>query len=433
MHSEVSRLAIPIMLSVTADSVLSLVSLISVSKLSTADIAAVGLASYLFFIVNAFTAVFTGGVMVTVSQALGASERDLAERVASESLSLSIIFALLSVGSSQLWLKGYLYATSQGNPDVIEGGYVYSSVRFLSLPALMVNSILSAIYRSADHPWPTAASSLTSTAVGIIAIPLFTLGFGSFNGLGVGGAGLASALASYAGLAAYIAWPLPFKLKLKPPKKLALKVILVGFPIASERIIASVAQNIYINAVARSGTAALAAHNIGLTVEGLVIQPSFAISMAALVKTGQDIGSGDLNRADYLVKESVKIGATWMGLAAVALAAVSPFVGWFFTEDEKVASLTAIYLLLAAASEIGLGISQALFGAIRGMGSVWLPLAISSFTVVFLRALPAQILSTSYGAAGAWVTQNTDMYGRAILAFLAWKLVGVHKLAKKVI
>ncbi|MEM2795355.1 MAG: MATE family efflux transporter, partial [Thermofilaceae archaeon] len=196
MNSEVSRLAVPIMLSVTADSILSLASLISVSKLSTADIAAVGLASYLFFIVNAVTAIFTGGVMVTVSQALGAGKRDLAKRVVSESLSLSIIFASLLVISSQLWLKGYLYAASQGNPDVIEGGYVYSSTRFLSLPALMVNAVLSALYRSTDHPWPTAANSLISAAVGIAAIPLFTLGFEGFDGLGIGGAGLASALAS---------------------------------------------------------------------------------------------------------------------------------------------------------------------------------------------------------------------------------------------
>lgn len=433
MRSDVSRLAVPIMLSVTADSVLSLASLVSVSKLSTADIAAVGLASYLFFIVNAVAAVFTGGVMVTASQALGAGRRDLAEGVADESLSLSVIFALLLAGSSQLWLRGYLYAASQGNPDVIESGYAYSSMRLLSLPALMANAVLSALYRSADRPWPTAASSLTSAAVGVVAIPLLTLGFGEFEGLGAGGAGLASALASYAGLAAYAAWPPPLRLKLKPPGKLALKVVLVGLPVASERIVASLAQNIYINAVARGGTAALAAHNIGLTVEGLVIQPSFAVSMAALIKAGQDVGSGDLNRADYIVKESVKAGAAWMGLAAAILAAVSPFAGRLFTKDEEVAALTMVYLLLAAASEVGLGVSQALFGAIRGMGSVWLPFAISSFTVVFLRALPAQILSASHGAVGAWVTQNTDMYGRAALAFLAWRLLGTRRLTKRVI
>ncbi len=433
MRSDVSRLAVPIMLSVTADSMLSLVSLVSVSKLSTADIAAVGLASYLFFIVNAVAAVFAGGVMVTAAQALGAGRRDLAEGIAGESLSLSVIFALFLASSSRLWLKGYLYAASQGNPDVIEGGYAYSSMRLLSLPALMANAVLSALYRSANRPWPTAASSLTSAAVGAAAVPLLTLGFGGFNGLGAGGAGLASALASYAGLAAYAAWPPPLRLKLKPPKKLAFKVVLVGLPMASERIVASLAQNIYVNAVARGGTAALAAHNIGLTIEGLVIQPSFAVSMAALIKTGQDVGSGDLNRADHLVKDSVKVGAAWMGLAAAVLVAVSPFAGWLFTKDERVASLTTVYLILAATSEVGLGVSQAFFGAIRGMGSVWLPFVISSITVVFLRALPAQILSASYGAVGAWATQNTDMYGRAILAFLAWRLLGTRKLAKKVI
>ncbi|MEM4548329.1 MAG: MATE family efflux transporter, partial [Thermofilaceae archaeon] len=127
------------------------------------------------------------------------------------------------------------------------------------------------------------------------------------------------------------------------------------------------------------------------------------------------------------------VSAVWMGLAAAALALASPFVGRVFTSDESVAQLVMAYLLLAAASEVGLGVSQALFGAIRGMGSVWLPFAISSFTVVFLRALPAQLLSLRYGAIGAWVTQNTDMYGRALLAYLAWKLLGEKRLARKVV
>jgi len=170
-----------------------------------------------------------------------------------------------------------------------------------------------------------------------------------------------------------------------------------------------------------------------LTVESLVIQPSFAVSMAALVEAGRSVGAENSREASTVVRGSARAGAIWMTFAALVLAALSPTLGRLFATDERVVELTKIYLLLAAASEPGLGVSAAFFGAIRGMGSVWLPLAISSFTVVFLRALPAQLLSMNYGATGAWATQVTDMYGRAILALLAWRLLGARKLSKKLV
>ena len=430
MPSKVASLALPITVSVLADSLLSLVSLVVVSRLSMAAVAAVGLSSYLFFLVNASLTVFAAGLSVVASQALGAGREELAVRAVGETLGAALAFSLALAASSPLWLREYLLLTSQGNEAVVYEGYRYALARMLSLPALSLGTTLSSLYRSAERPWPPAVSSVTSMAVGAAAIPALTLGPLS---LGTMGAGAAVSVASYAGLIAYAVWRLPLPVRVLPPMGLALRVLLVGLPAAAERLVASFAHNVYINAVARGGTAALAAHNIGLTVENLVIQPSFALSMAALVEAGRSVGAGDVREASAVVRESVKAGAIWMTLAALVLAALSPTVGYFFTTDRRVAELTTVYLLLAAASEPGLGVSAALFGAVRGMGSVWLPLAINGFTVVFLRALPAQLLSASYGAVGAWATQVTDMYGRALLALLAWRLLGARKLSKRLV
>ncbi|MCS7104979.1 MAG: MATE family efflux transporter [Thermofilaceae archaeon] len=430
MRSRVAQLAFPITLGVLADSVLNLVGLIAVSRLSPEAVAAVGLSSYLFFLLNAVFVVFAGGAIVLSSQAVGAGRVDLASKALGEVVTSCILFSLTITFSSPFWLHSYLLFMSQGNLSVVKEGYVYALMRLFSLPALAVNVVISSFYRSADKPWPSTLSSVITACAGLIAIPFLTLEPG---GMGVGGAGLATSIASYLGLAAYILYPPPIPLKLSTPSRLLGRVLLIGLPMASERLVASAAQNVYINAVARGGTLALAAHNIGITVENLVIQPAFAISMAALIEAGKKVGADNPVDTSTIVKESVKISVAWMGLAAIILASISPMVTSLFTSDPKIAELTVSYLFLAALSEVGLGVSQAFFGAIRGMGSVWLPFTITSLTVVVFRALPAQILSLSYGAVGAWITQNTDMYGRAILAFLAWKMLGVRKLSKKVI
>lgn len=429
----VSSLALPLTLGVVADSLLSLVTLSVVSQISTEAVAAAGIVSYLFFLVNALATIFTGGLMVVVSQAVGAGELDVASRATSESLALSLLVSASIALSAPAWLPGYLLLVSSGNAEVATLATGYALARLLSMPAVMANTVLGSAYRSAGRPWVSAYSSLISVAVGSAAIPLMALGGPGLEPMGLVGAGFAAALASYAGLAAYAVWRPPYRVGLAIPGELSVKVLALGAPTALERFVSSLAQNIYINAVALGGTKALAAHNIGITVESLVIQPSFAVSMAALVRAGKNVGSNTVEDVERELREGVKIGALWMGAAALVLAAVSPRVGYLFTGDAEVAGLVQAYLLLAAASEVGLGVSSAVYGAMRGMGSVWLPLVINSFTVVFLRALPAQLLARSYGAVGAWFTQNTDMYGRAILAFAALRLLGVKRLSKKVV
>ncbi len=433
MSRSVGSLALPITISILADSLLSIVALGTVSRISTTAVAAAGLVSYLFFLVNALATVFTGGLMVVASQAIGAGEEGVAGRATGETITLSLIASTAFMLTAPLWLPHYLNAVSSGNREVASMALEYAVARLFSLPALMLNVSLGAAYRSADKPWPSAYSSAISVAVGSLLVPAMTLGGPGIQAMGLKGAGIATTLASYAGLVAYAVWRPPFKVVIARPSLLGFKVIVLGAPTALERLVASIAQNVYVSAVAKAGTKALAAHNIGVTVEMLVIQPSFAVSLAALVRAGQHVGSDSVGEAERSLKESIKVGALWMGLAALLLSLISPYVGPLFTSDPEVARLVQVYLLLAAASEVGLGVSSAVYGAMRGMGSVWLPLAINSFTVVFFRAIPAQVLADTYGAVGAWVTQNTDMYGRALLALLAWKLLGARRLARKVV
>jgi len=75
-----------------------------------------------------------------------------------------------------------------------------------------------------------------------------------------------------------------------------------------------------------------------------------------------------------------------MSIAAAILIGISPFIGSVFTREDETVRLVMFYLIFAALSEPGLGISQAYYGAFRGMGSTYLPLLISIFSVLMLRA-----------------------------------------------
>ena len=132
MSSKVASLALPITVGVLADSVLSLISLAAVSRLSTEAVAAVGLSSYLFFLVNAFLTVFASGLSVITSQALRADREEVAARAVGETLSAALVFSVVLAASSPLWLKEYLLLTSQGNEAVASEGYYYACLLYTS-------------------------------------------------------------------------------------------------------------------------------------------------------------------------------------------------------------------------------------------------------------------------------------------------------------
>ncbi|MEM4486152.1 MAG: MATE family efflux transporter [Zestosphaera sp.] len=431
-RGEVSRIALPILLAMIPDSIISLVSMTTASRVGTEAVAGTGLASYLFFIMNAVASIFMVGLLVVASQAYGGGNMKLVERALGESITASLTLALAVMLSSSVWLTPYVEVLSGGQAEVGGVALTYLNLRMLSLPALMLNTVIATAYRAVEKPWPSTYSSLSVGVAGSLLIPSLTLGLAGLPALGVSGMGLASATSQYVGLGVYLFFRLPVRIRPYIPSRTLLKVLAIGIPASVERVVGSVGQNIYINAVARSGVEALAAHNIGLSVENLVINPVFAVGVAASAKVGHRVGSNSIKDLDYLTRESLRIGISWMSIATAVLVTLSPFVGSFFTSEPEVSRLVTVYLVLAAISEVGLGASQALYGVFRGLGSTWVPLMISSFTVLILRAFLAQALQPLHGIYGVWFTQITDMYGRLAISYITYSRLRTRLVIKVV-
>ncbi len=414
-------MALPTLIGMVPDSVVSLVSMVTASRIGVEAVAGTGLASYFFFILMAVTSIFMVGLLVYCSQAYGAGRRDLVERAVGESLVVSLALAGAIVASSYLWIHGYASVLSGGQQEVSAVASTYLSLRMLSVPAMMVNLVLASSYRAVDMPWTPAYSSISIGVFSAVLIPSLGLGYLHLPRMGVEGMGLASAVSQYLGLLVYAFFRPPFRLRPRLPSSVLLRILSVGVPASFERVVASLGQNIYINAVARSGIEALAAHNIGISVESIVINPVFAISIAASARVGQRVGSEGSGGLDSLAREALKVGLSWMAVATALLLALSPYVGSAFTQDRAIAGLVCVYLVLAAVSEIGFGGSLAIQGVIRGMGNTWVPLAVNSLTIVLLRAVLAQALQPAYGIYGVWATQITDMYGRFAISYLLYR------------
>ena len=419
-RGEVSRIALPILAGMIPDSIISLVGMITASRIGTEALAGTGLASYLFMLINAVTSIFMIGLLVITSQAYGSNNLRLIERAFSEAVITSTLFSILVVTTSPFWLPTYIILLSGGQEMVSDVAMSYLSLRIFSIPAILLNSVISTLFRAVEDPWPPTYSSIVIGVVSSVLTPSLALGYLGLPEMRVSGMGLASLISQYAGLSVYLFLRPPTKLRFYAPSSVTIKILTIGLPAFAERFIGSTGHNIYINAVARSGINALAAHNIGLSIENLIIGPVFAVNIAASTKAGHHVGANNVKDLDEVTKEALRIGIMWMSVAAIIIIGLSRFVGGFFTNDEEIARLVMIYLIMAAISEIGLGASQALYGVFRGMGSTWVPLIISCTTILLLRATLAQVLQPIYGVYGVWFTQITDMYGRLLISYLIY-------------
>jgi len=428
----VLRDAAPLMVAELLPSVAWLTDIGFVSPLGEAAAAAVGAGGYANWLLAVALNLFYTGLMVVVGQAWGSGRRGLAARAAGETLAAALVLAVLlaAVGYAAAPLLASLLA---GDPGVAGPAAGYIRARLLGLPGLAALLVYDAALRGTGAGREILLGNAAAAAANILLDPVLIYG----AGLGVRGAGYATAASNYAGalvLAAYTARrlgpPLP-----RPPGRLAARVSSVGLPAMVERLAFAAGHGVYLASVARCGAAALAAHSVGVRVESLAFLPSWALSTYASSVVAQEVGAGRLGEAERRGWETVKAGAVFMTFMGAVLAALSPLASLLAPAGEA-RRLTVLYLLLAAASEPALGVAMVAAGAIRGAGDTRTPTLVNLASLYLLRVAPSALLAGRLGGdacpIAAWLLMDLDTAARAA-ALAALYRRRFHRLARRVV
>jgi len=160
--------------------------------------------------------------------------------------------------------------------------------------------------------------------------------------------------------------------------------------------------------------------------------PGVAYGRAATTLVGQSLGAGRPDRAE-------RSGwlCTWQAMAVIlAMSALffllAPVIAGWFTQDARVAALTASYLRVNALGEPFLALSIVLGGALQGAGDTRFA-AVASILTMWVVRLPLThwlCLTLGLGATAAWWVMSATMalQGLMIAAWFrrgAWKSIEV--------
>ena len=367
---------------------------------------------------------FAGGILV--SHYKGKKEHKKVDFISGQTLLTAVVVSLF------FSILGYIFSEQiigifGVEKAVFTGALSYFRVSLIGMIFVFGYMVYQSLSRGVGETKTPVYIVLSTVLLNFFLDPLFIYGWNFFPALGVAGAAMATAItqmiAFIAGLMVLLRGKTGIHLKLryfKPDFSQIKKMMLLGIPISleqSSRAVGFVLINII---TALFGTVALASYGIGSQMISLVIIPALSISMANSTLVGHNVGAGNIDRAEKIIKKSVILSFVLLSVVGIlffifANNIVSIFIN---SNDAEVIREGGFFLKVVSLSFGFIGAQMAVLGALRGAGSANATFYIA-FTTIFFQVAVAFVLARFifHNQAGVWFAFLAANIFGAVLAY----------------
>lgn len=389
----VMALAWPTMLEQLMQTVVQYVDTAMVGQLGTNATAAVGGTGTIAWLVNGTISALATGFLAYISQACGAGEPERAKRASAQAV-LSVLFVGTFFTALTLSLSSYVPAWMNIDREVQQLSAQYFFILYSPMLFRTASIIFGTVLRAAGDSKTPMLTGLLVNVVNIILnflliYPSRTILRGTYTlflpgaGLGVIGAGIASAVAYVVGgimiAVALFRHPIlsPLGLRIKPDLNVLRPCLKVALPNALQRFATSSGYVVFAMMINSLGGVATAAHTIANTVESAFYIPGYGMQAAAATLAGNAWGARDRERITELTRLIIPVEVAMMVLSGGLLFAFAPQMMSIFNKDAAVIVLGATVLRMVALSEPFYGVTIILEGMMQGMGNTVKPLVLN--------------------------------------------------------
>jgi putative MATE family efflux protein len=411
---EIIRIGLPALGALAADPLVSLVDTAFVGRLGAVALAAVAISSAIYAAIFAVFNFLQYAVTPLVAQSIGAGDRAEAGRFTVAALAISAIGGVIASIGLVVFSEPLLRAFG-ANPEVLDSATVYLRIRALAVPALLVILVGHGAFRGYQDTRTPLLVTLGLNAVNLVLDPILIFGFG----WGIAGAAWATVVAQWLGAAWFAVLFFGTRrdelaISFGRPQRRSVGLLAgagKAMIVRNASLLAALTAATMV--AARIGTAAVAAQQIAMQLwifMALVID-AFAIAGQAIV--GKELGRNQREVARDVSNRLLALGVTFGVLLALALAALSPWLGsWFTTDAAVVAAFGSILPFLILMQPInglvfvwdGIAIGAAAFPYLAGS-----TVAASATAITFLVAVSAY----GWGLVGVWTAIAALMVVRA--------------------
>lgn len=404
VRRQVFKLAIPAALSSLLQRTVSIFDIFLVGGLGASSIAAVGIGQLSIFVAMTVFLGLSAGTTVVTAHLVGGGKMDEAGRAAYQSIlvvsAVSVFISLLGI-----WFSYELPLIMGAESEVIRIADTYLKIIFYAfIFTTLVNVLTGIMHGHGDTKTPMKAIILVNILHFVIAYPLIYGKFG-LPKIGVPGAAIAIGVSEAIG-AAWLFWAAVRKGYIKNgpiETMLTRRVLRVGMPVAMDRVMQQLGQMAFARIVMSYGTAAYAAHQVGLSIEALSFMPGLGLSIAAATMVGQSLGAEKAERAKLSTIEANRLAVIIMTTMGCTFFFFPYLFMRAFTSDPQVIEHGTVFLKIVAVLQIPLAISMVLAGTLRGGGDS----RYSMFTTIagmWLFRIPAALILIKFFHVGLYTT-----------------------------
>ena len=426
-------LGLPLIGSHLAQMMLHVVDTVMMGWYGVTDLAAMVIATSLFFVVFIFGSGFANAVMPMVARSVGAGDETAVRRAARMGLWLSIGYGVLTY--PVFWHSGALLLALGQKPEVAALGQDYLRIGGLGIiPALVIMALkgyLAALRRTQVVLWVTVAAIPANVAIN------YALIFGNLGApeMGIAGAAIASVFVQIASMAALLAYAglLPelrhlhlFQRFWRPDWAAMGEVFRLGWPIGVTLLAESGLFAATAVMMGWIGTIELAAHGITLEITALAFMVHLGLSNAATIRAGHAHGACDIHG----LRDGAKVvSGLSAGFALVVIASfliipailIGLFVDRTAPEAPQILALGITFLAYSALFQLADAMQVVAMGLLRGIHDTRVPMIVAAVSYWGIGMPAAYVLAFTMGLGGVGLWLGLTIGLALVAVALLWR------------
>jgi putative MATE family efflux protein len=379
----------------------------------------------ILFLILVFMIGIAMGAGVMVSQYFGAKKREELSRTIGVSITLTTVLGLVLAIFGSMGTRPLLVLLNTPE-EIIEYSVIYINILLWGILGTGYFNMLSGILRGVGDSFSPLLYLIFASVFNIIlnVLLIYVLG------LGVMGAAIgtiaAQSVTAVLCLRKMLKMKDVFDMKLSyliPQKALVKQVLRLGIPTGASQAVFAVAMLLVQPLVNNFGLLVLAANNIVMKIDGLVMMPNFSFGNAMTVYAGQNMGANKPERIAQGTKQCLLLALGTAFVLVIILLIFGRSVAGWFTDIDEVLDMSVRFIRILAFGYLAFAVNIVLWGTIRGAGDAMTPMYAAMFNTVLIRVPSAFLFvrwmdrpeALIYSLLLGWVTNS-------LLAVVAYKI-----------
>ena len=376
-------LAVPTVLEMSMESILTVVDIFFVSRLGSSAIATVGLTESMLSPVYALAMGLAAAATAVIARRAG--EKDANGAAVAAVQVVVVAFALATaLGVAGAIASPRLLALMGADAEVVSSGSSYTALMYGGNATIFLLFVVNAIFRAVGDAAVAMRALWVANIVNMVLAPCFIFGLGPIPAMGVFGAAVAMNVGRGIGVLYQGSVVLRRRGHLAVARRhLALRfglmreLVKLATPAAGQVLIETASWLGLVRIISTYGSSAVAGYTIAMRVAIFALLPSWGLAQAASALVGQNLGSRSPDRARRSVWTIARYNAVFLApVAALFVIAPGALVG-LFASDPAVVVYAVDCLRIVAVGFVVFSFGMVAIQAFNGAGDTTTPMVVN--------------------------------------------------------